>query len=91
MVGVAQFKARLSEFLDLVRSGDEVVITDRGRPVARISRIEDSSTTLDDLVRAGVVRAPRSRLPADFFTREPPAYDGPALSDAVIEERREGR
>ena len=36
-VNLARAKARLSELLDKVEEGQEVVITRRGRPVARLS------------------------------------------------------
>jgi prevent-host-death family protein len=36
-VSLAQAKARLSELLDKVESGEEVVVTRHGRPVAKIS------------------------------------------------------
>jgi prevent-host-death family protein len=35
-VGVAEFKARLSEYLRAVRKGRELVIQDRDQPVARV-------------------------------------------------------
>jgi antitoxin (DNA-binding transcriptional repressor) of toxin-antitoxin stability system len=35
-VNLAQAKAHLSELLDRVQSGEEVIITRRGKPVARI-------------------------------------------------------
>lgn len=53
-VGVAQLRRELKEWLDRVRSGDEVVITDRGRPVARLSGI-DAAPLLDRLVEEGRV------------------------------------
>jgi prevent-host-death family protein len=34
--GVAQLKARLSEYLSRVKAGEEVLVTDRGRPIARL-------------------------------------------------------
>ena len=37
-IGLAQAKAQLSALLDAVASGDEVVITRRGKPVARLVR-----------------------------------------------------
>jgi prevent-host-death family protein len=37
-VGLAEAKAQLSALLDAVESGDEVVITRRGQPVARLVR-----------------------------------------------------
>lgn len=39
VVNLAQAKARLSELLDKVESGEDVVITRHGRPVAHISAI----------------------------------------------------
>ena len=38
MVGLAEAKAQLSALLDAVEAGDEVVITRRGQPVARLVR-----------------------------------------------------
>lgn len=39
-VTLAEAKAHLSQLLDQVAAGEEVVITRRGQPVARISPIE---------------------------------------------------
>lgn len=38
-VGVAEFKARLSEYLRAVRRGQDVTILDRGEPVARVTGV----------------------------------------------------
>lgn len=51
-VGVAQLRRELKDWLDRVQSGDEVVITDRGRPVARLSGI-DAAPLLDRLAEQG--------------------------------------
>ncbi len=52
-------KARLSELLDRVRKGDIVTITHRGEPVAEVSPITRSNTSigmrLDELRRKGIV------------------------------------
>ena len=34
--GVAELKVRLSEYLSRVKAGEEVLVTDRGKPVARL-------------------------------------------------------
>lgn len=39
-IGLAEAKAQLSALLDAVELGDEVVITRRGQPVARLVREE---------------------------------------------------
>ena len=36
-VSIAKLKARLSEYLAAAKAGQGVVITDRGRPVARLT------------------------------------------------------
>ncbi len=38
-VNLAQAKAHLSELLDKVESGEDIVITRHGRPVARVSAV----------------------------------------------------
>lgn len=40
MISLAQAKAHLSELLDRVENGEEVVITRHGRPVAQLSPVE---------------------------------------------------
>jgi prevent-host-death family protein len=41
--GVADLKARLSEYLRIVRRGDEVTVMDRDQPIARIVPFEQQS------------------------------------------------
>jgi len=35
-VGIAELKARLSEYLMRVKAGEEILVSDRGRPVTRL-------------------------------------------------------
>jgi prevent-host-death family protein len=55
-VGVRELHDRLSEFLERVKGGGEIVVTRRGRPVARLSGLNERP--LDALVRRGLVRMP---------------------------------
>ena len=97
--GVAQLKARLSEYLSRVKAGEEVLVTDRGRPVARLVPVgagyvpdnEAELTRLRAMERDGLVRLGSGRLPAGFFDKERPADPGGLLREAVVEEREEGR
>ena len=91
VTSVATLKASLSEFLAGVKAGGEVIVTERGRPVARIVPYEPGGAELDDLVRAGQVRRPRSHLPLDFWTRPKPADPGGRLLQALLEERETAR
>ncbi|MGQ0752305.1 MAG: type II toxin-antitoxin system Phd/YefM family antitoxin [Betaproteobacteria bacterium] len=42
-VSIREMKNRLSKYLKLVRAGKDVVITDRGRPVARLTVVQLSA------------------------------------------------
>lgn len=53
-VAVSELRAHLSEWLDRAREGDEVVITDRGVPIARLLGLT-ATATLERLVAAGVI------------------------------------
>ena len=46
--GIREVKSRLSSLLAAVRSGEEVLITDRGRPVARIVRESARARPLEE-------------------------------------------
>ena len=48
-VNLAQAKARLSELIDEVEKGEGVVITRHGKPVARLSAIEQPKKPLRSL------------------------------------------
>jgi prevent-host-death family protein len=51
---VTELRAHLSDWLDRARAGAEVVITDRGIPVARLTAL-DSTDTLERLTAEGVI------------------------------------
>ncbi len=53
-VAVTELRANLSHWLDRARGGEEVVVTERGRPVARISGVATTST-LERLAAEGVI------------------------------------
>ena len=56
-VGVRELHDKLSEYLDRVEQGTAVLVTRRGRPVARLCAVEEESA-LDDLIGRGLVSAP---------------------------------
>ncbi len=97
--GVAELKARLSEYLSRVKAGEEVLVTDRGRPVARLVPVstgaapddEAETARLKTMEREGLVRLGSGKLPEGFFEKERPADPEGLLREAALEERREGR
>ena len=93
-VSISELKAKLSQFLDRARSGEEVIVTDRGRPVARIVRVtgrEGGRSRLSKLIRTGRISPPhgQQRTGPDLLDR-PADPKGRAL-EILLEERRSGR
>lgn len=91
---VSELRARLSEFLGQVKAGSEVLITDRGKPVARlipVSRAGTGKEALSALEKQGLIRIGPGKLPKNFWkiTRAEDR-DGSVLK-ALIEEREKGR
>jgi prevent-host-death family protein len=70
-VSVVEAKARFSEILAQVESGAEVQITRRGKPVARLSAVEQAKKPLDlsgiDAFRAAL--APSKRRSVELIRR----------------------
>lgn len=53
-VGVRELRNNLSRYLGRVRDGEEVVVTDRGRAIARVLPV-GAERVLDRLIAEGVV------------------------------------
>jgi prevent-host-death family protein len=93
---ISEAKNRLSALIDGLRSGSPVLILDRGRPVARLEPVtggaESEAGRLSRLIRDGIVRPGRGKLPRKLLTDPPPSLKGGASAvAALIEERRKGR
>jgi prevent-host-death family protein len=84
---IATLKASLSELLAGVKAGEEVIVTERGRPVARILPYVPGDSELDDLARGGLVRRPRGALPDGFWSHSGPPDPRGRLLDALLTER----
>jgi prevent-host-death family protein len=82
-VGIRELRAGLSRFVKRVEAGDEIVITDHGKPVARIVPIGERK--IDRLIRSGDVIP--ARRPWHGPLPEPIEGGGP-LSDIVLGDRR---
>jgi prevent-host-death family protein len=68
-MGVAELKALLSETLAKVKAGEEVMVTEHGRPIARLVPLTATSpaAATQELVHAGLVRAPEKSLDETFW------------------------
>lgn len=67
-VSIAELKNRLSAYLDLVRQGEEVLVRDRKRPVAKIVPLsaDDWQAEEEALIAAGLMR-PADEVPTAVF------------------------
>lgn len=83
-VGVTELRKDLKGWLARAQAGDEVVITERGTPVARLTGVE-APTALEELVAQGRVSQPQSRRPHARVARRVEG-SGPA-SQYVIDDR----
>ena len=82
-VGIRELRNHLSQYLERVRTGEELVVTDRGRAVARVVPTV-GERTIDRLIREGRVTPARRR------TRRPaaPIKTKGTVSDLVADQRR---
>ncbi|MEP6591765.1 MAG: type II toxin-antitoxin system prevent-host-death family antitoxin [Gemmatimonadota bacterium] len=90
---ITELKARLSAYLDIVRQGDEVLVTDRGRVIARLSPVTgdlQEASRRELLIRSGRVTPPAKALPKNFWSHgHPKDRNGGSLA-ALLSERGEG-
>ncbi len=92
-VSVSELKAHLSRYLREVRRGGEVQVLDRGRPVARLTGIGDTSTSSGEeqrqrFVEAGILR-PGTADTARVLDQPPLAL--PSDLRCAVDEDREDR
>jgi prevent-host-death family protein len=83
-VGIRELKNRLSMYLDRVRRGEIIVVTDRGRPVARIIAAAIPEDIARLIAEGKVTWSGRSVTPASRAIRLTP---GPPLSQYISEDR----
>ncbi len=58
-VAISKLRAELATWIERARAGDEVIVTDRGTPVARLLAV-DTAPLLEQLTQRGVLSKPRS-------------------------------
>jgi prevent-host-death family protein len=88
--GVKDTKNNLSRYLALVKAGEDVVITEHGKVVARIikegARKQSIRAALEPLISRGLIALPTRDL--NRHGLKPLAVPGKPVSEMVIEDRR---
>ncbi len=93
MVGVKELKDNLSYYLNLTKKGDNIIVTDRGAPIAilhSLDKIEKEAGVeerLAALAKQGKIRLPSGKV---SFSKEieRPDNKGKLMSEIIIEDRR---
>lgn len=87
-IGLRDANLHFSKYMKLVKEGEEVIVTDRGTPIAvikpLISKEASSEKKIKLLEERGVLRRAASGKPP---LRKPLAISGRPLSEIVAEER----
>lgn len=90
---IAKLKAGLSGYLESVKNGEQVVVTDRGRPVALIIPIDPNiseDARRAELVAKGLVRPGSGPIPAELIQGAVvPGLTSDRALQAVMEDRED--
>jgi len=85
-VAVTELRAHLGQWIDAARDGNDVVITERGVPVARIVAL-DSTSVIDRLTQQGKISRPATPTRPVAGDRQRPTPKRP-VADIISEQRR---
>lgn len=88
--GIKEIKNNLSRYLAKVKSGEEILITERGKPIARIIKENEGNDSircaLSSLIQKGLIV-----MPSQSINRDNPhqvKVSGKPASEMVTEDRR---
>jgi len=90
---VSRLKASLSEYLRQVKAGEEVLVTERGRPIAKLTPAVGSSSLpqhLAEMEKQGLVKIGPGRLPKGFWDLPRPKDPKGLIVKSLLREREEG-
>src|SRR5205807_2557291 len=88
-IDTAQLKNRLNFYLNKVRSGEELIVRDRRKPIARIVPLiipEDEDEETAQLIAEGIARPAQAELPESFWMMPRPRVRGNAALEALLAE-----
>lgn len=85
-VAVSTLRAHLGDWIDRAKAGEDILVTDRGKPVARLIGLS-TTPTLERLVEEGVIgRAPTNARPSAVHHGRVPVQC--SVADLVSDQRR---
>lgn len=88
---VSKLKASLSEYLRQVKLGEEVLVTERGRPIAKLAPAgsQASPRHLIEMEKGGLIKLGAGKLPKDFWNLPRPKDPKGLVVKTVLRERDE--
>ena len=88
-VGVRELRQNLSVYLDRVKAGETLVVTEHGEPVARLEPAPRRPLSIvDELIAAGeIAPATLDHRTATMPPPPPPDYRGPTLTEILLQMR----
>ncbi|MBI4562703.1 MAG: type II toxin-antitoxin system Phd/YefM family antitoxin [Candidatus Rokubacteria bacterium] len=92
-VTVSKLKASLSEYLRRVKAGEEVLVTERGRPIARLAPLGPVHSLpghLAEMEKQGLIKVGAGKLPKGFWDLPRPKDPKGLVLKVVLQEREEG-
>jgi prevent-host-death family protein len=93
---ISELKAKLSAHIEFVKNGEEVLILDRNKPVARLVSVgpfEDEDAQMRRLIAKGIVTPPKMSRLEGYELPEPPGPNcvSQEAMDQVWREERDRR
>jgi prevent-host-death family protein len=92
-VNISDLKARLSAHIQYVRDGEELLVCDRNKPVARIvpCSTDDEPERERRLIARGVMTPPLKKRSSPVSWPDPPGNISDEVMEKLWQEEREGR
>ena len=88
---ISKLKATLSEHIASVKAGEEVMVTERGKPVARIvpvGKAERGDARRMDLARRGIIRLGKGPISKELLAKLPVGNIPDEVVQLVMDEER---
>lgn len=91
-VNISELKNHLSVYLETVKSGEEIIIREHNRSIAKLVPLpeNDYETEEPELIADGVLSPPKlAKLPASFWKEELPEISLERVVKVITDERNE--
>ena len=88
---ISSLKATLSEYIAFVKAGEEILITERGKPIARIIPVDDNSCNTSqrmELAHRGILRLGKGSVSKQILSNLPKIHLPDGTVNRIIDEER---